>query len=115
MCIRDSACTRLSRHCWKPKNSTGRSQNWSRPPAVTRATDPFAQHDDPITAQTPSIYGQTPTLLLANLEHELRLSRDSVRLGTADGEHEPDLQVSGRIGRPDPAALARRTTDGLHC
>jgi hypothetical protein len=37
------------------------------------------------------IYGQATSNLLADMEHELRLSRHTVWLGIADGEHERDL------------------------
>ena len=56
-------------------------------------------------------HAETATELLADLEHELRLPRHSVRLGTADGQHERDLRVSARQARSDPDALARGSAD----
>lgn len=37
------------------------------------------------------LYEQTSTFVLANLEYELRLFWNPIRLGIADGEHEFDL------------------------
>src|SRR5690349_2023687 len=52
---------------------------------------------------------------LANLEHELRLSRHPVRLGRVAGKHHPHLQVSRGKRRKYSTAVARRSADWLHC
>ena len=57
---------------------------------------------------------QKPTkIVLADLEHELRLSRHPVRLGAADGQHERHLRVPGRARRSDSDSVAGGPADGL--
>ncbi len=70
------------------------------------------------TSQTEQVGVKTVTLLpqaraqlLANLEHELRLSRHPVWLGPADGQHERYLRISRRACRPDSDPLACRAVD----
>ena len=53
--------------------------------------------------------GKAEQVILANLEHEFRILRDSIRLGSADGQYERHLRIPGRPGRPDSYPLARRT------
>src|ERR1041384_1630225 len=60
-----------------------------------------------------SEHEQTTHELLANLEHELRISRDSVRLGLAAREHERHLHVSRREPRAGADPLARRPGHGF--
>src|SRR5258706_4515807 len=57
---------------------------------------------------------QTPAAILADLEHELRVLRDPVRLGTADGEHERHLRIPWRACRPNPNFMAGRTAHRSH-
>src|SRR5258708_14736019 len=84
----------------------GGSGPWSgRPPA-----DKGGRFDHGITHDSGS--EQTAALVLANLEHELRVPRDSVRLRAAECEREPDLRDLGREGREHPATLDRGAGDG---
>src|SRR6185295_16805176 len=48
-------------------------------------------------------YAETTLELLADLEHEFRVPRDSVWLGVAACQHEPDLPIPAR--RRELAAL----------
>src|SRR6185369_12049183 len=58
-------------------------------------------------------YEQTTLELLADLEHEFRISRDSVWLGFAARKHEPDLQVPARRGKLASVSLARWSNHGF--
>src|SRR5260370_32239689 len=79
--------------------------SWGRAPA-----DKGGRFDHGITHDSGS--EQTAALVLANLEHELRVPRDSVRLRAAECEREPDLRDPGREGREHPATLDRRAGYG---
>ena len=54
---------------------------------------------------------QARAQLLADLEHEFRLSGHPVWLGPADGQHERHLRVPGRACRPDSDSVAGRAAD----
>src|SRR5580704_19627540 len=57
----------------------------------------------------PPLYDrQKAAALLADLEHELRLPRDPVWLGAADGQHERHLRIPGSARRPDSDPVAGR-------
>src|SRR5262245_38697232 len=51
-------------------------------------------------------------LILADLEHELRLPRHSVRVRAAEREREPDLRDARRQSREHPDSLDRGAGDG---
>src|SRR5262245_5843239 len=56
-------------------------------------------------------HGKAATTIRPDLEHELRILRNPVRLGVADGEHERHLRVPGRQARPDPDPMAGGAAD----
>src|SRR5262249_48521988 len=59
-------------------------------------------------------HAKTTSELLANLEHEFWLPWHSIRLGIANGQYEPDLQVSRSEGRRYPIAVACRAADRIY-
>src|SRR6185369_15073392 len=59
-------------------------------------------------------YAETTLELLADLEHEFRISRHSVWLGFAARKHEPDLQVPARRGKLASVSLARWPNHGVN-
>src|SRR5712692_8262913 len=59
--------------------------------------------------------GETSPGLLADLEHELRLSRNTVRMGIAACEYERHLHVSWRRRGSNTASVACRSDDRATC
>src|SRR5437899_37311 len=58
-------------------------------------------------------YAKASLNLLANLEHEFRIFRHPIWLGSADGQHELDLSVSWRKGIRNCGAMAGGAADGF--
>src|SRR5690349_9469170 len=66
-----------------------------------------AKHINDVNPVEGNLHAETTLELLADLEHEFRVPRDSVWLGFAARQHEPDLQVPARRRKLAALPLAR--------